>query len=127
MQGLFSNDVKSLQAPEKGTEARIPGFFLNTKGRILSDALLFRPSILADGQMEFDKNRIMIDCPKEKAEELEKHLKRHTIRRKAIVSALNEMQIYAMFSPNQVITQEDAKEMDFISENETNQSKAGDL
>ncbi|KAB0803575.1 hypothetical protein PPYR_00548 [Photinus pyralis] len=88
LQGLITNDVTHLS---HGTGS-IFTMFLNTKGRILFDAILYRT---------VSENVFLMECDRRGIEMFQKHLKMYRVRRKVDVSSVDtEMCVYAMFDPH---------------------------
>ncbi|EFA03307.1 putative transferase CAF17 homolog, mitochondrial [Tribolium castaneum] len=85
LQGLITNDIEHLSSG--------PGcmytMFLNSAGRILYDAIVYRNS---------ENNTYLVECDTKSADILQKHLKLYRVRRKIDITSLSdELKIYALF------------------------------
>lgn len=86
LQGLITNDMNHI------SEGHLPcmyTMFLNTKGRILHDGIVYSTR---------NPDTYLIECDCESAQAIEKHLKMYRIRRKIDVEALgSEYKIWVVF------------------------------
>ncbi|XP_072388119.1 putative transferase CAF17 homolog, mitochondrial [Diabrotica undecimpunctata] len=88
LQGLVTNDINHLRQNFHSMYA----MFLNTKGRVLYDSIIYK--------FETD-NSYFIECDLEIEKQLEKHLKMYRVRKKVdITNTGNEYQIYVLFRNN---------------------------
>lgn len=87
MQGLITNDIRHFESGSKSLYT----MFLNTKGRVMFDSIIYMcPSL----------NDLLIECDAKAVESLEKHLKLFRVRRKIDVKAINDqLQIWVLFNP----------------------------
>ncbi|KAL1513610.1 hypothetical protein ABEB36_003001 [Hypothenemus hampei] len=85
LQGLITNDINHL----KDGSSSMFTMFLNTKGRILFDAIIY--------QIE-DNDAFWIECDASASSQLQKHLKLYKIRRKIEVSHLDNYKIYVLYN-----------------------------
>ncbi|KAK2588176.1 hypothetical protein KPH14_004219 [Odynerus spinipes] len=91
LQGLITNDIQHL---EEGS-ASIYSLFLNIKGRVMYDTILYKSK--EDGVF-------YIECDTQVIESLEKHLKMYKVKRKIDIASLdNTMKVWSMFDPAEVI------------------------
>ncbi|KAK5649131.1 hypothetical protein RI129_004023 [Pyrocoelia pectoralis] len=99
LQGLMTNDINHLS---RGIGS-IYTMFLNTKGRILFDAILYRTS--ADSVF-------LIESDLEAIEIFEKHLKMYRVRRKVDITNVDkELCVYAMFDPRHTESEQSIHEI----------------
>ncbi|KAJ8952584.1 hypothetical protein NQ318_004131 [Aromia moschata] len=102
LQGLITNDIHHLSQHNSGSMYTI---FLNTKGRVLYDAILYKTD---------ESNSFFIECDKEATETLQKHLKMFRVRRKVDITSLeNQYLIYSLFDANSI-------DVDYIEKHRTN-------
>ncbi|XP_035717353.1 putative transferase CAF17 homolog, mitochondrial [Vespa mandarinia] len=91
LQGLITNDIEYL----KEGSASIYSLFLNIKGRVLYDTILYKSK---------EDNVFYIECDTEVVESLEKHLKMYRIRKKIDILCIDKnMKVWSMFDPTKVI------------------------
>lgn len=89
LQGLITNDINHLGQSPGGS---MYSMFLNTKGRVLYDTIIYRNA---------DSDNYLIECDKAASNSLVKHLKLYRVRRKIDISPLeNEYSVHALFSVN---------------------------
>ncbi|KAF2901386.1 hypothetical protein ILUMI_04797 [Ignelater luminosus] len=97
LQGLITNDIHHL---EHGVGSMYT-MFLNTKGRVMYDSIIYRTS---------EDNSFLIECDKQVLGTLQKHLKMYKVKRKIDVTSLeNEFNVYALFNPGKVIRNDKSK------------------
>lgn len=85
LQGLITNDMQHL----KDGPGSMFAMFLNTKGRVLYDAIIYRAQ---------EQNGYLIECDKQIAAALEKHLKMYRVRRKIEITNLQDTyDVHALF------------------------------
>lgn len=90
LQGLITNDIQHL---EEGS-ASIYSLFLNIKGRVMYDTILYKGN---------EENIFYIECDTQVIESLEKHLKMYRVRRKIDITSLDKkMKVWSMFDPGEV-------------------------
>ncbi|XP_046480006.1 putative transferase CAF17 homolog, mitochondrial [Neodiprion pinetum] len=88
LQGLITNDMRHL---DEG-KASMYTMFLNTKGRVMFDAILYRTHEIGVYLLECDSRALM---------SVQKHLKLYRVRRKIDIDDLsNEMKVWALFDPD---------------------------
>lgn len=89
LQGLITNDMKHF---EEGA-ANLYALFLNTKGRVMYDVIIYRTQ---------EDNVYYIECDSQAAEPLQKHLKMYRVRRKIDIDHLEDnVNVWAFFDPIQ--------------------------
>ncbi|XP_074103756.1 putative transferase CAF17 homolog, mitochondrial [Cotesia typhae] len=88
LQGLITNDMKHFA---DGT-TNIYGLFLNTKGRVLYDTLIYKG---------IDDDTYLIECDSNVLDALKKHLVMFRVRRKIdIQSMIDKMKVWVLFDGN---------------------------
>ncbi|XP_051166520.1 putative transferase CAF17 homolog, mitochondrial [Leptopilina boulardi] len=89
LQGLITNDMQHFN---NGT-ANIYTLFLNIKGRVLYDSIIYKHPELNDSYY--------IECDKNIQEQLHRHLNMYRLRRKVEIKSLDsKMNIWTLFNPN---------------------------
>lgn len=97
LQGLITNDIHHL---DHGVGSMYT-MFLNTKGRVLYDSIIYRTS---------ENNSFLIECDKEVLGTLQKHLKMYRVKRKIDITSLeSEFNVYALFNPGKLIRNDKLK------------------
>ncbi|KAJ8971294.1 hypothetical protein NQ314_000771 [Rhamnusium bicolor] len=87
LQGLITNDIHHLSQRSGGSMYTM---FLNTKGRILYDAIIYKTN---------DSNTYLVECDKKAIEPIQKHLKIYRVRRKVDINSLDgEYTIHTLFN-----------------------------
>ena len=86
IQGLITNDVRHL---DEGSPCLFT-MILNTKGRVLYDAIIYKRS--------FD--HFLVECDVLGREDLQKHFKMFRVRRKVEIELCNDKKIWSLFSPH---------------------------
>ncbi|GJQ81415.1 hypothetical protein Trydic_g18280 [Trypoxylus dichotomus] len=105
LQGLITNDMKHLI--DHGN--CMYTMFLNTKGRVLYDAIIYKT--LKD-------NTYLIECDIKATERLQKHLKIYKLRKKIdIVNLGDELEVHVIFNPDHLNVKE---ELDLFNKNVDN-------
>lgn len=100
LQGLITNDIAHLS---QGVGSMYT-MFLNTKGRILYDAIVYRTG---------ETNMFLIECDREAEKGLEKHLKMYRVRRKIDVNSVDDKyEIYTLFNVAKLEEQDKAHSID---------------
>jgi folate-binding protein YgfZ len=88
MQGLITNDMRHL---EEGAQSMYT-MFLNTKGRVMCDAIIYQSK---------EVDVFLIECDKSSLSHLQKHLKMFRVRRKIAIDNLeDELKVWVVFDPN---------------------------
>ncbi|KAG7203960.1 hypothetical protein KM043_001826 [Ampulex compressa] len=88
LQGLITNDMKHF---EDGA-ANIYSLFLNIKGRVMYDTIIYKSQ---------DNDRFYVECDSRIGNALHTHLKMYRIRRKIDIENLQDkINVWALFSPN---------------------------
>lgn len=87
LQGVVTNDINHLGPLSGGS---MYSLFLNTKGRILWDSIIYRN----------DQHVYLVECDSEGAPALTKHLKMYRVRRKIDINVLPDHKILVMFDSN---------------------------
>ena len=85
LQGLMTNDIERMVA-EKWRSLYC--MFLDTKGRVMFDALVYQ------GQMETD---FLLDVDKKVAKEAAKRIAMYKLRKKVTIDILSTMKVYAAY------------------------------
>ncbi|XP_021939823.1 putative transferase CAF17 homolog, mitochondrial isoform X2 [Zootermopsis nevadensis] len=94
MQGLITNDMRHL---EEGVQSMYTTF-LNTKGRVMYDAIIYQSK---------EENVFLIECDKSAISHLQKHLKLFRVRRKIDIDNVeDELKVWVVFDPNLADTDE---------------------
>lgn len=94
LQGLITNDMRHF---DDGA-ASIYTLFLNTKGRVMYDSIIYKT---------LEKSIYYIECDARITRDLEKHLKMYKVRRKVEIDSLeNEMKIWSTFEPQMFANEE---------------------
>jgi len=90
LQGIVTNDVRHLENNCKS----LYSMFLNTKGRVLYDSIIYKTK---------KEDTFLIDCDKEAVKDLEKHIKMYKLRKKVSVDSVDdEFELWALFNPKVV-------------------------
>lgn len=87
IQGLITNDMRHIEegAPSMYT------MFLNTKGRVMYDTIIYKSR---------EENVFLIECDKSASSQLLKHLKMFRVRRKIDIQNIeNELKVWVIFDP----------------------------
>lgn len=88
LQGLMTNDMQHLI---KSTRGSMYTMFLNTKGRVLYDSIVYK----------IENETYFIECDVEIVNSLQKHMMLYRIRRKIDICSLeNDYKIYVLFNSN---------------------------
>lgn len=86
MQGLITNDMRHL---EEGAKSMYT-MFLNTKGRVMYDAIIYRSK---------EEGVFLIECDKSALSHLQKHLKMFRVRRKIDIENIEDVKVWVVFDP----------------------------
>ncbi|XP_037822074.1 putative transferase CAF17 homolog, mitochondrial [Lucilia sericata] len=90
LQGLITNDIKHLHP---SSNKAIYAMFLNKAGRVMYDTILYSTS---------EPTRILIDCDKNVANELQRHLRLYRVRRKIDIDSMaEEYKVWQAFDCNE--------------------------
>lgn len=89
LQGLITNDMKHVTEGAPSMYA----MFLNTKGRVLYDSIIYKTD---------DDDVFLIECDTAVAKDLELHLKKFKVRRKLDIAASQDLRIYNVNTLNMV-------------------------
>lgn len=91
LQGLITNDIQHLSHRLGGSMYTM---FLNTKGRVLYDTIIYGTE---------ERNSYFVECDKSVVETIQKHLKIYRIRRKVEVTSLDkDYSVYSLFKFNKI-------------------------
>lgn len=94
MQGLITNDMRHL---EEGAQSMYT-MFLNTKGRVMYDAIIYRSK---------EEDVFLIECDKSALSHLQKHLKMFRVRRKIDIENMEDkLKVWVVFDPKLAETDE---------------------
>lgn len=89
LQGLITNDMKHF---EEGA-ANLYTLFLNIKGRVMYDVIIYRTQ---------EENVYFLECDSQAVDPLQKHLKMYRVRRKIDIDHLGDsIKVWAFFDPTQ--------------------------
>lgn len=87
LQGLITNDMKHF---EEGA-ANLYALFLNVKGRVMYDVIIYRSQ---------ENNIYYIECDSQAADSLQRHLKMYRVRKKIDIDHLGDnINVWAFFDP----------------------------
>lgn len=90
LQGLITNDIRLLKS---GSES-LYAMFLNNKGRVLFDSIIFRSS---------DSDTFLLECDSKCIEQLIKHLKVYKLRKKIDIESLEDAySVWAIYDARQI-------------------------
>lgn len=90
LQGLITNDMQHL----KDGSASIYTLFLNIKGRVMCETILYKSK---------EEGVFYIECDTRVIETLEKHLKMYRVRRKIDITSLDKtMKVWSIFDPAEI-------------------------
>ncbi|KAG5891249.1 hypothetical protein JTB14_004363 [Gonioctena quinquepunctata] len=96
LQGLITNDINHLG---KSLGGSMYTMFLNTKGRVIHDAIIYRTK---------EVDSFFVECDDESSDSLMKHLKMYRVRRKINISSLrDEYMVHALFNSNHIKSESD--------------------
>ncbi|KAK9509693.1 hypothetical protein O3M35_006950 [Rhynocoris fuscipes] len=84
LQGLITNDMKLLESQEA-----IYAMFLNTKGRVLYDSIIYKNT---------SDNSFLLECDVNSVESLQKHLNLYKVRKKIDITKA-DYSVWAIFLP----------------------------
>lgn len=91
LQGIVTNDMKHLHENKS-----IYTMFLNTKGRVLFDSIVYKRK---------EEHTFFVECDLDGVQGLVKHLKMYRVRRKVNVDPINdEWKLWVLFNPREVDT-----------------------
>ncbi|CAG9821334.1 unnamed protein product [Phaedon cochleariae] len=94
LQGLITNDMYHLGKTSGGS---IYAMFLNAKGRVMYDTIIYKPG---------EKNTYFVECDNDVIKSLEKHLKMFRVRKKIDISSLqDEYMIHTVYNTKNIKTQ----------------------
>ena len=94
-QGLATNNFQKF---EKSKSAGIQHTaFLNSKGKIITDAFLVKPLKIAENGVEFKKDEIWMEFPHSVGSELGKHIKKHSFGKKIKFEDISDRVVSAAF------------------------------
>uniref|UniRef100_A0A1B6L8G9 CAF17 C-terminal domain-containing protein n=1 Tax=Graphocephala atropunctata TaxID=36148 RepID=A0A1B6L8G9_9HEMI len=87
LQGIVTNDMRHLEDNCKS----LFSMFLNTKGRVLYDSIIYNTNY---------QNTYFVECDSEGLSDLVRHLKMYRVRRKIDIDSIdNEFKVWALFNP----------------------------
>lgn len=87
LQGLMTNDITHV---ESGISSMYT-MFLNTRGRVLYDAIIYQTS---------EHGVLFIECDSSAIEQLSKHLKIYRLRKKVDIDVENEYKAWVVYDPS---------------------------
>jgi len=88
LQGLITNDMKHLLDGSYSMYA----MFLNMKGRILYDTIIYKTP---------DKNTFLVECDKQAIAQLEKHLNMYKLRKPIEIDSVSDQyKVFALYTPD---------------------------
>ena len=88
LQGLMTNDIERMVAEKRRS---LYCMFLDTKGRVMFDALVYQ------GQQETD---FLLDVDKKVAKEASKRMAMYKLRKKVNIDILQSLHVFAAYEPN---------------------------
>lgn len=86
IQGLITNDVQHL---DEGARCLFT-MILNTKGRVLYDAIVYKKS----------SDHLFVECDVLGREDLQKHFKMFRVRRKVDIQLCDDIKVWTLFTPH---------------------------
>ncbi|XP_075222702.1 iron-sulfur cluster assembly factor IBA57, mitochondrial [Lycorma delicatula] len=86
MQGLITNDMKHLDEGSRSMYTML----LNTKGRVMYDAIIYKNS---------NKPFLYVECDKSAVNDLQKHLNMFKVRRKIDINIEENFKIWVLYCP----------------------------
>lgn len=111
LQGLITNDMRHL---EEGAQSMYT-MFLNTKGRVMYDAIIYQSK---------EEGVFLIECDKSALSHLQKHLKMFRVRRKTDIDNVeDELKVWVVFDPKLTET----GDMKLVQESTNNEDIINDL
>ena len=105
LQGLITNDMRHL---EEGSQSMY-AMFLNTKGRVMYDSIIYRTN---------EEGAFLVECDKSAVAQLQKHLKMFRVRRKIDVENVDNIKVWVIFNPELAESENFDKDMANKTENE---------
>ena len=94
LQGIMTNDIREFKEIEKGElkfkKIALYTLFLQQKGKIITDAFVFKPRLYHQGKPEYPADQYWIDVPKEAKKDLKQHIKKHLWRKQAEIYDVEE-------------------------------------
>ncbi|KAJ1528882.1 hypothetical protein ONE63_007251 [Megalurothrips usitatus] len=87
LQGLMTNDIAHVQS---GVSSMYT-MFLNTRGRIIYDAIIYQTN---------ETGVMYIECDSQATVSLEKHLKVYRLRKKVDISVFEDCRVWAVYNPS---------------------------
>ncbi|CAD8142640.1 unnamed protein product [Paramecium pentaurelia] len=99
LQGITTNDLRQIQQSQST-------LFLNTNGRIISEAILHRPQIQQNGEWQYCNDEIWIDIDKDLKSTLVNHIKKFLIRKKGSEVKLNNQEGDPIIDPENDLSEE---------------------
>lgn len=92
LQSLITNDMQHLQPDSPATTTAIYTMFLNKPGRVLYDAIVYKPRA--------DTETYLIECDRNIDTELQKHMKIFRVRKKIDIDVVaKELAVWVAFNP----------------------------
>ena len=85
LQGLVTNDVRQAHASEA-----MLAFLLNPSGRIMADLMIYART----------PDSLLLECDKQLMSDVQRHLTRHRLRKKAAIQAVDELSVWSLFAPS---------------------------
>ncbi|XP_065366842.1 putative transferase CAF17 homolog, mitochondrial [Calliphora vicina] len=112
LQGLITNDIKHLHPT---SNKAIYAMFLNKAGRVMYDTILYSTS---------EPTKILIECDKSIANELQRHLRLYRVRRKIDIDSVDqEFKVWQAYESNkeaqtllEVLNKEDTSGLTFTAD-----------
>lgn len=89
LQGLITNDIYHLPQ-ETGKLSSIYAMFLNSKGRIICDSLIYSIG---------DKDSYIVEADSQIIDKLMKHLKMYKLKKKVDIDLLDSYKVFALYDP----------------------------
>lgn len=83
----MTNDIREFKEVQRGelkfNKIALYTLFLQQKGKIITDAFVFKPRLYEQGKPLYPSQQFWIDVPKEAKTTLKQHLKKHMWRKQA--------------------------------------------
>lgn len=106
LQGLITNDIQRINM--RSGVPSLYSLFLNTKGRIMNDLLVYRP--------QAEPDTYFIECDRELEDQFVRDISRYKIRKKVVLSVVSDQyDVWAVF-PSELEERDKSIEMQYVSE-----------
>lgn len=78
LRGIATANIEAFVGQEK---AVLHTLLLNSKGKIVTDAMLVKPAILNNGKIELNGHMLWLDCGTEQGDTVVQHLKKYSFKK----------------------------------------------